>query len=182
MQTKQFRVLLPLVQCPLAALFGGVGLWQRSAILSRPGFGEGQTLWDSTARFHVWPWPFKLAVVTNLPAFLSWALLGWPIGERWPEIPEGMMYAPALFFVAILWYGMGAWMDRRWGRTGTPASDAMTPWILLALFTSLCVTAVFARVQFATSDYLVLGAVIWLAIGLGVAAVTIFRKVGAGHR
>jgi hypothetical protein len=74
---NQFRVLLPLAQCPLAAFFGGLGLWQRAAILSRPGFGEGSTLWDTTARYHVWPWPFKFAVVTNTPAFLTWALVGW---------------------------------------------------------------------------------------------------------
>jgi hypothetical protein len=69
----RFRTFLPIAECGFAALFGGLGLWQRSTILSRAGFGEGRTLWDSTARFHVWPWPFKFAVVMNTPAFLSWA-------------------------------------------------------------------------------------------------------------
>jgi hypothetical protein len=70
----KFRRLLPVVQCGLAALFGGWGLWERSAILNRVFTADGQTRWDTTAQFHVWPWPFKFAVVTNTPAFLCWAL------------------------------------------------------------------------------------------------------------
>ena len=70
----RFRIVLPIAECGFAALFGAVGLWQRSAILSRPLF-EGQTLWDSMARFHVWPWPYKFAVVSNMPAFMAGSLL-----------------------------------------------------------------------------------------------------------
>ena len=49
---RRFRILLPAAECLLAALFGGVGLWQRFAILSRPWFSEGQTMWNTTARLH----------------------------------------------------------------------------------------------------------------------------------
>jgi hypothetical protein len=41
---------------------------------SRPLFGV-QTLWNSTARFHVSPRPYKSAVVSNIPAFMAGALL-----------------------------------------------------------------------------------------------------------
>jgi len=131
MQAKQFRVLLPIVQCPFAALFGGVGLWQRSAILNRPLFG-GQTLWDSTARFHVWPWPFKFAVVSNAPAFLCWGLVGWPIGDRWPKAPEAAMAAPTLLFVALLWWAVGRWIDRHW------TASTRVVWGSLLGFTLIC--------------------------------------------
>src|SRR5215469_8774463 len=64
----RFRQILPASQVPLAALFGGWGLWQRNQILSHDYlFGIG---WNSTARFHVWPWPYKFAAVTNFPALL----------------------------------------------------------------------------------------------------------------
>jgi hypothetical protein len=63
-QKLRFRRILPVAQLGLAALFGGLGLWQRFAILSRP-FGEGQTVGDTTAQFHIWPWPFKFAVITK---------------------------------------------------------------------------------------------------------------------
>src|SRR5260370_2424836 len=74
---SSLRNLLPAVQSAIAVLFGGTGLWQRSAILSRPWFSEGQTMWDTTARFRVWPWPYKFAVVSNFPAFMAGALLSW---------------------------------------------------------------------------------------------------------
>ena len=49
----KFRPLFPVVQSGLAALFGGWGLWERSAILNRVFTVDGQSLWDTTARFHV---------------------------------------------------------------------------------------------------------------------------------
>jgi hypothetical protein len=79
---RRFRLLLPITQCGLAAIFGGFGLWQRYAILNRPVFFEGQTLWNSTARFHVWPWPYKFAAIANIPAFLLGVLLSWFLNLR----------------------------------------------------------------------------------------------------
>ena len=155
MQAKQFRVLLPIVQCPIAALFGGVGLWQRSAILNRPIFGD-QTLWDSTARFHVWPWPFKFAVVLNAPAFLCWGLVGWPIGDRWPKAPEVAMAAPTLLFVALLWWAVGRWIDRHW-----TASNRVI-WGSLLGFTLICAAG--ASVP-STTFYLEWGVLVWIVVG-----------------
>ena len=101
---NKFCMLLPLGQCGLASLFGGFGLWQRSRILSRPGFFEGTTLWDTTVRFHVWPWPFKFAAVSNMPALLAGLLLSIPIGAIRPTLPEAVQLAPTLLFVVILWF------------------------------------------------------------------------------
>src|SRR5215468_4420087 len=67
--TIPFRQLLPVVLTPTSAVFGGIGLLQRSAILSKPVWGG--TLWHTTARFHIWPWPYKFAAMLNLPAFLA---------------------------------------------------------------------------------------------------------------
>jgi hypothetical protein len=55
-------------------------------------------------------------------------------------------------------------------------SEVKMPWILLGLFTGLSVMASSVYVQFPTSDYLLLGAVLWLAIGLGVGTLTIFHR------
>jgi hypothetical protein len=158
----RFRTILPVAEFALAALFGGLGLWERAAILNRPGFGAGQTLWDSTARFHVWPWPFRFAVVTNLPAFLAWSLLGWPISLCWPTLPEGAINAPSLLLVAMLWYWVGSRLDRRWS-----VSDK-APW--LALFAFSVVSLAGALVRLGYVDYLSYGFVIWVIVAL-----TIFR-------
>lgn len=158
----RFRTILPGAQFGLAALFGGLGLWQRSAILGRPGFGEGQTLWDSTARFHVWPWPFKFAAVTNMPAFLAWSLLSWPIGERWPTAPETVTAIPSLLLVAMLWYWVGSRLDLRWRVTD------QAPWIALSVFSVVSLAGAFLRISYA--DFLPYGFVLWV-----IAALTLSR-------
>lgn len=61
----QYRVLLPVIQTIAAVLFGGVGLWQRHAILNQRFIGD-QTMWDTTARFHVWPLPYRFAVIREM--------------------------------------------------------------------------------------------------------------------
>jgi hypothetical protein len=156
MQTKRFRVLLPLLQCPLAALFGGVGLWQRASILNRRFIGD-QTFWDSTAAFHVWPWAFKFAVVENLPAFLAGVLLSWPIGALKPGLPESVELAPSLLFALVLWYWVGLRLDRR------PDVHEKTVWGSLTLFT--CVSLAGAFVPIGSSGYLPFAALLWLILG-----------------
>src|SRR6266704_745295 len=94
------RVWLPVVQLALAAVFGGVGISRRNQILNQVWLD--QTLWHSTARFHVWPWPFKLAFILNLPAALIAAVVEWPLGKIWPNLPELIGWLLCLPFVAIL--------------------------------------------------------------------------------
>jgi hypothetical protein len=168
----RFRMLLPIAQGAFAALFGGFGLWQRSAILSQPFVGG--TLWDTTARYHVWPWPFKFAVVTNMPAFLAGALISWPIGDHWPKLSEFVLCIPSLLFIPILWHGVGSWLDRSVGREHTPATRLKLPWVLLLLFTFVC--AMGASIH-STSAYLPYGVGVWMIVGLWVAASATYPKL-----
>ena len=151
---RRFRLLLPITQCGLAAIFGGFGLWQRYAILNRPVFFEGQTLWNSTARFHVWPWPYKFAAIANIPAFLLGVLLSWPLELTWPSVPEYVANIPALLFVPLLWYWVGSRLDRRWG-----VADR-APWIGLFFFMLISLAGAFLPIGY--TGYLPYGLAIWL--------------------
>jgi hypothetical protein len=62
----RLRKVLPISQTLLAVAFGGWGSWERVTSINDSWLG-----WNSTLRFHVWPWPFKFAVVQNTPAFLA---------------------------------------------------------------------------------------------------------------
>jgi hypothetical protein len=102
----RFRVLLPVVETTLATLAGGIGLWQRHQILNQRFLGD-HTLWESTARFHVWPLPLRFAVVSNVPSFLASALVRWPLKTLWPQMPETLGFLPLILFVPLLWYLVG---------------------------------------------------------------------------
>jgi hypothetical protein len=156
-----FRQILPASQVTLGVVFGGWGLWQRNKILSHDYlFGTG---WNSTARFHVWPWPFKFAVIENFPAFLAGALLSWPTSEVKPDLPEALQIAPSLFFVGVLWYWIGRQVDQRWH-----VREA-APWFCFFMFTIVCVVGALLRIGY--TDYLPYAFFIW------VGAVLAFRYV-----
>lgn len=175
----RFRVILPIAQCVSAILFGGFGLWERYYVLDQPFFSG--TWWDSTARFHVWPWPYKFAAVTNFPAVLVGSLVSWPLAERWPNLPESAQCALCLPFVVLLWFRIGGWFDRRWGWMEGPPSPRL-PWVLLLLFTLFCAGGASLYVGSST-DYLLSGVVIWTIVGLALAAPTIYRtpRDGSTH-
>jgi hypothetical protein len=157
----RFRIVLPIVELGVAALFGAIGLQQRSVILSR-SFIEGQTLWDSTARFHVWPWPYKFAAVSNLPALFAGLLLTAPISAMKPTLSETLQLAPTLLSVSLLWYWVGSRIDRRWR-----VADK-TPWIALLVFTVVSLAGAFTPLGYV--GYLPYGFIMWV-----VAALTISR-------
>lgn len=122
---------LAIAQTASAALFGGIGLWQRNHILSRPLF-EGQTLWDTTARYHVWPWPLKFAFITNFPVMIAGAVVSLPIEavSTWAPIKAIGVVDGAICVAGIfaLWYWIGSRLK--------PSVRSM---LLLALFTFLSV-------------------------------------------
>jgi hypothetical protein len=153
---RRFCRILPASQVALGVLFGGWGLWQRNQILSHDYlFG---IVWNTTARFHVWPWPFKFAVIENLPAFLAGVLLSWPIGAVKPDLPESVQLAPSLFFVLVLWYWIGLRLDRRWH------VEQKALWVSLAVFTAVCLRGAFLPLGY--TGYLPYAALVWLIAAL----------------
>jgi ABC-type phosphate/phosphonate transport system permease subunit len=147
----QFCRILPASQVALAALFGGWGLWQRNQILSHDYlFGTG---WNSTARFHVWPWPYKFAAISNLPALFSGLLLTIPISAVRPTLSEALQLAPTLVFVLLLWFWVGSRLDRRWS-----VAD-WTPWIAILLF--MILSSVGAFLPLGYTGFLPYGFALW---------------------
>lgn len=174
-QGNQFRRVLLVSQTALAVFFGGWGLWLRNSVLSRPWLGSS-TGWDSTLRFHVWPWPFKFAAILNMPAFLTGSILSWPLDYFRPGLPEWVSFLPVLLFIPLLWYWVGSWSDKsvnsdrirnsKWGR-----------WILLLLFIVVCAAAasVSENVGGYTS-YFEFGIAIWLIVAIGAKVSAALRK------
>ncbi len=149
----QFSALLPIIEFCIATAFGGVGLRQRYALLSRPLF-QDQTLLDTTARFHIWPWPYKFAVIANLPAFFAGSITSAPLQLKWPAFPEYLEALFVLIFVPFLWYWIGRRFDRRW-----QIVDKM-PWAILAAFTLLCLAG--ASLHIGYTGFLPYGFVVWV--------------------
>lgn len=121
-QTHRFRRTLPIAQTISAAFFGGFGLWQRNQILAH-------TWLNSTARFHVWPWTYKFAVITNTPALLVGLLFSWPISNLAPASSEYAQAAPTLFIVPILWYWVGSRLDRPQSFANKTAVGSIRVWL-----------------------------------------------------
>jgi hypothetical protein len=174
-RSNQFRTILPILQTALATFFSAWGLWLRNSILSRPSWGDS-TLWDSTARFHIWPWPFKFAAVLNMPAFVAGLLLSWPLDALRPNLPEWVSILPVLPIVAILWYWIGLWLDR--GRSadklrGTRRGQS----IALLVFTAICAAASSIPEKMGGhTSYIPLGIVVWLLAALAMRAFGYLQK------
>lgn len=160
-ETK-LRRILPILQTVIAMTFGGWGFWIRNSILSGAFLGDSIG-WDSTLRFHVWPWPFKFAVVQNIPAFLIGLLLSWPIDSFKPRLPEWVSLLPSLLLVPALWYLIGAWLDRKQvlGR-----ASGKTVVIIFFAFTavSLIVAASSGWIFGSYTTFIPLGIVYWIAL------------------
>lgn len=172
---NQLRTILPVTQTAIALLFGGWGLWIRDSILSRPFLGDSP-LWNSTARFHVWPWPYKFAVVQNMPAFLIGSALSWPLEALRPGLSEWISVLPVLLFVLLLWYSIGAWLDRQ-RRADQHRTRLRRQWVLLLGFTVLC--AVGSSIPVGTGgyvSYIPAGILIWAGVGLAAFAGSIGLK------
>jgi hypothetical protein len=174
-QGAQFRKVLPILQTALAVLFGGWGLWLRNSVLSRPFLGSS-TGWDSTLRFHFWPWPFKFAAILNMPAFLAGLILSWPLDYLRPGLPEWVSILPVLLFIPLLWYWVGSWPDKIIG-SDRNRNSKRGRWSLLLLFMLVCAatSSISERVGGYTS-YLEFGVAIWLILAIGVKASTALRK------
>ena len=171
-------MVLPISQTALALLFGGWGQWLRDSMLDRPFWGD-QPLWESTARFHVWPWPLKFAIVLNMPAFIVAGLTGFlpiPFDRISPALGEWVSLLLALPLVVLLWFWVGLSLDRT--RTGDESQkSAKRQWIALLLFMAVCAAA--SSVPHNVGGYVSyfpLGIVIWLIAALGLSIASRYRK------
>jgi hypothetical protein len=172
---NQFRRILPVSQTALAMFFGGWGLWIRNSILSQPFFGNS-TLWNSTASFHVWPWPFKFAAIVNMPAFLVGFLLSWPLDAIRRGLPESVALSPVLLFTPLLWYLLGSWLDKR-SSAGKDKGARKREWVLLLLFMAVCAAAASISPRaWGYTNYLEFGALIWIAVAIGITTSAAMRK------
>lgn len=164
MRRPQFRRVIPLIQTVVAVTLGGWGLWLRNAVLSQPFFGS--TLWNSTARFHVWPWPFKFVAIVNMPAFVIGGILAWPLDFIRPNFPEWVSGVPTLVFVLLLWSSIGAWVDKKL-LVEYSASKYRRVWCYLAIFMFVCSAAASVPESVGGhTSWFVSGLGIWLVVGL----------------
>jgi hypothetical protein len=68
---------------------------------------SGLTLKDTTALYHIWPWPLKLAIVFNLPAVIGGEVLGTPFRASSTTVGVILAAGITLFFVIALWLAVG---------------------------------------------------------------------------
>lgn len=106
------------MQLVLAGVSGGVGRWQQVQIRNEP-FLNGASNWDTTARFHVWPWPYKFAAVANTPALLGSLPFSSGIAMLIGGASEFAEMIPSLLLVPVLGYWIGGKLEARYSRWGT---------------------------------------------------------------
>ncbi len=165
-----FRKILPPLGTILVVVLGEWGLWVRGTII------RNSLAWDSTVRFHTWPWPLKFAAVLNLPAILAGLLVSWPLDALKPDFPELISFLSVLLFAPLLWYRIGAWLDRR--ISGNAHGNARTRgWILLLAFGVSCAATSSVPPNFAGyTSYLPFGIAFWMTVVVGMTASTIVSR------
>lgn len=150
---KRFRIVLPVAQSVLALILGGIGEWQRRRILSGSSifFSDG---WHSSARFHVWPWPLKFAVITNAPPMLPGMLLSLLVAIASEEIAGIVLLILAILSGPAFWYWIGSRFDRRW------TLKDRKPWIALSLFNLIALAG--SLIDLGNVGYIPFGFVLWI--------------------
>ncbi len=171
----QFRKVLPAIQIVIAISFGGWGLWIRNSILSRTFLGSS-TGWDSTLRFHVWPWPLKFAAILNLPALLTGATISLPLGSFRTPIFEWGWTIPTLLCVSFLWYWVGRRVDK-YLTVGKHPRGQRQVWLFLLLFMLVCAAAA-STDEFAGSHtiWVLFGIGIWVFVGMAIPILDLRRS------
>jgi hypothetical protein len=133
-RTIQFRKALPVVHTVFALFFGGTGLFLRNALLNRP-FLSNPAVYEPTLRSFIWPWPLKFAAILDMPAVLAGMLLSSAldqIDQLRPALPAWTCVLSMLIFVPLLWFAVGAWLDRTLRASQIKSPD--TAWNLCLLF------------------------------------------------
>lgn len=164
-RAKQFRWTLPFLQTAVALGFGSWGLRLRYSALSQPFFGS--TLWDSTARFHVWPWPLKFAVILNMPAFLIGSALSLMFDFFRIET-EWVSYLPSLVLVPAVWCLIGCWLDRWQTQRIEVDGRAHGRWLVPAVVTIVALLGALTSGRYFGSyvTFVPFGVGLWMTLGI----------------
>lgn len=153
----RLRRVLPIVQTVAELFFGGLGIWQRNQILGRSG-------WNSTARFHVWPWPLKFIAIVNLPALSASTLLSMlAIGLR-PALGATVVVLFSILTPGAFCYWIGCRLDESAKRR------RVTQISLLLLFTLLA--AIGTLLPLGYVGYVPYGIVLWLLLAFGLRVIS----------
>ena len=156
----RFRLWVAALGAAITEGFGAVGSWQRNHVLSQPFF-MGQTLWDSTARFHVWPWPFKVAAIWAFPAFFGGSIVMIPVNFLVRSLPEAAALLPTGVLALLLWY---------WVASKLESYSPTTRWARLGIFFAVSITG--AILPLGYTGWLPFGALLWSVAAL------LLRRVG----
>ena len=156
----RFRLWVAAIGAAITEGFGSVGVWQRSHVLSQP-FLMGQTLWDTTARFHVWPWPFKVAAIWAFPAFFGGAIVMVPVNFLLRSLPEAWELLPTGVSALLLWY---------WAASKLEWYSPTARWAWLGTLFALSLTG--AILPLGYTGWLSFGALVWCVAAL------LLRRVG----
>lgn len=146
----RFRLLIAIAGTGVVEAFAAVGLWQRNHILNQPFF-MGTTMWESTARFHVWPWPYKFAAILALPAFIGGWIAMVPFRLLLPTIPEAVDLLPTGALALLLWY---------WVASRLEMYSPVTRWASLGVFLALSLAGAFLPLGY-TGWLIPYGALAW---------------------
>ena len=171
-RTIQFRKALPLVHTILALFFGGTGLFLRDALLNRP-FLSNPAVYEPSLRSFIWPWPLKFAAILNMPAVLAGILLSGAleqIEQLRPKLPLWTAVLSMLIFIPLLWFAVGAYLDRTLRANQIKSSD--TAWNLCLLF--IAISAIAAAIPPTTTvtatRFVLFGSLLWLALAIVIVA------------
>src|SRR5580700_3328601 len=177
-RTIQFRKALPVVHTIFALFFGGTGLFLRNALLNRP-FLSNPAVYEPTLRSFIWPWPLKFAAILDMPAVLAGMLLSSAldqIDQVRPALPAWTSVLSMLIFVPLLWFAVGAWLDRTLRASQIKSPD--TAWNLCLLF--IAISAIAAAIPPTTTvsatRFVVFGALLWLALAMAIAAHALLKR------
>src|SRR3954454_21026050 len=152
-RNKRFGLLLGVSQAIVAACFGGFGTYQRNRILNQP-FLDNQTLWETTARFHIWPWPLKFAIIMNFPAAVGTAIFSLPLAMALPrKIADAVEVVVLFTFVFVIWFSIAS-------RIG--ASVRSIAFVLLFITTAV----VGASLLLGNTGYIPYGLLLWVLAGV----------------
>jgi hypothetical protein len=133
-------------------------------------------MWDTTAPLHVWPWPYKFAVILNMPAafagmFFS-AMVFSDFASRYGRVAtEAVGGIVSLLLTLPLWY----WIGLRFDRTcGTKSSGYLSFWVFLS---SMIILSFSGALYLGPIDYLLYGCGVWVLAAIAIAALTRARAI-----